>query len=487
MIKKLDKLILRAFVGPFLATFLIAIFVLVLQFFWLWIDEFVGKGIDMPTLGKLILFVAAGWVPVALPLAMLLSTIMTFGNLGETYELVAIKSAGISLRRFMQPIMFVSIIVVGIAFLFNNNIIPIVNLKLNKMKYELVYSKPAFDIKPGVFYDNIDGYVIKLGSKHPDGKHIDDIIIYERGNYLQDNLILADSGSMSVSDDKRFLKFHLKNGTRYEEKGMRTALNTELIRVGFDEYEKVFDLSSFFKIQSDDSLFKDNFRMLSVRQLWHFMDSVKVKKDSLEKMVGHDSGLYFQFIQWKDSGKLKLPAVKSLPKKFAAIMPDSARLTSVDLALGRINGAKSSSDIFFADYNNRIREYRQYLMAWHQKFAISFACFVMFLIGAPLGSIIRKGGIGTPLVFAVVFFAIFHLLNTTGEKLAKEGVLAPITGMWLPTIVLIPVGIFLTFKAMRDSQLLNKEFYYRTATKIKKFILSNMNMEKGTSDKINTI
>lgn len=487
MIKKLDKLILRAFVGPFLATFLIAIFVLILQFFWLWIDEFVGKGIDMPTLGKLILYVAAGWVPVALPLAMLLSTIMTFGNLGETYELVAIKSAGISLQRFMRPIMYVSILVVGIAFLFNNNIIPIVNLKLNKMKYELVYSKPAFDIKPGIFYDNIEGYVIKLGSKNEDGQHIDDIIIYERGNYLQDNLILADSGSMSVSEDKRFLKFHLKNGTRYEEKGMRSTTNTELIRVGFDEYDKVFDLSSFFKVQSDDSLFKDNYRMLSIRQLSHFMDSVKLKKDSLQKIIGKDAGAYFQFIQWKDSGMLKLPVVKKAPTKFSAIMPDSARLTSVDLALSRINTAKSANDIFFAEFNSKSKDYRQFLMALHQKFAISFACFVMFLIGAPLGSIIRKGGIGTPLVFAVIFFAAFHLLNTTGEKMAKEEVLTPFTGMWLPSLVLIPVGIFLTFKAMRDSQFLNKEFYYRSATKIRKLISRKHQSELSAPEKNDNI
>jgi lipopolysaccharide export system permease protein len=219
VIKKLDKLILRAFIGPFLATFLLAIFVLILQFFWLWIDDFVGKGIDTPTLLKVILYVAASWVPVALPLAILLSTIMTFGNLGESYELVAIKSAGISLQRFMRPVLVVSIIISGIAFLFNNNVIPVINLELNKLKYEIVYTKPAFDIKPGVFYDKIEGYVIKLGKKERDGAVLSQIMIYEKGNYLQDNLILADSGSMKVSKDKRFLEFDLLHGIRYEEKG----------------------------------------------------------------------------------------------------------------------------------------------------------------------------------------------------------------------------------------------------------------------------
>lgn len=472
MIKKLDKLILRAFIGPFIATFLIAIFVLILQFFWLWIDDFVGKGIDMPTLSEVVLYVAASWVPVALPLAMLLSTIMTFGNLGESYELVAIKAAGISLLRFMRPILGASILIVGIAFLFNNNIIPIVNLKLNKLKYEIVYSKPAFDIKPGVFYDNIEGYVIKLGSKENDGGIIKDVIIYEKGNYLQDNLILADSGSMTVSNDKRFLKFHLKHGTRYEERGMRSTVNTELIRIGFDEYEKIFDLTSFFRVQSNDSLFKDNYRMLSVRQLKHFRDSVILIKDSLLKKVQQDVTANFAFIKLHDSGKLVLPVInrESLPKTATKIFPDSTKTILADMALNKLNAAKSAIDIYYADYNGRSREIREYMIGMQQKFALSFACFVMFLIGAPLGSIIRKGGIGTPLVFAVIFFAIFHLLNTTGEKLAKEAVLSPFVGTWLPSIVLVPVGLFLAYKAMRDSQLFNKEFYYRSAVQFKQFI-----------------
>ena len=191
MFTKLDKLILRAFIGPFLATFLLAIFVLILQFFWLWIDDFVGKGIDTPTLLRVVMYVAGSWVPVALPLAMLISTIMTFGKLGESFELVAIKSAGISLLRFMRPIFWVSILVSGIAFLFNNNIIPVINLKLNKLKYEIVYTKPAFDIKPGVFYDKIEGFVIKVGKKDKDDSTIRNVVIYEKTYGPQDDFLVA--------------------------------------------------------------------------------------------------------------------------------------------------------------------------------------------------------------------------------------------------------------------------------------------------------
>ncbi|HMP91359.1 MAG TPA: LptF/LptG family permease [Phnomibacter sp.] len=473
MIKKLDKLILRAFIGPFLATFLIAIFVLILQFFWLWIDDFVGKGIDMATLGKVILYVAGQWVPIALPLAMLISTIMTFGNLGESYELVAIKSAGISLRRFMRPILVFSLLITGVAFLFNNNVIPIVNLRLNKLKYEIVYTKPAFDIKPGVFYDKIDGYVIKLGSKEADGQGIGDIVIYERGNYLQDNLIVADSGVMRVSADKRFLEFDLKNGTRYEERGMRNTTNTELTRVTFEQYKKSFDLSSFNMVQSNDSMFKDNYRMLSIRQLNVFYDSLARKADTMAQRLRKNYTGSLRFAAWLQDS----PAVQQ-PQPYAGklgtwadVVPDSACQSTNDMALSRVSSARSSYELMYNDYAGLQRDLRHYAFGVQQKFSLSFACFVMFLVGAPLGSIIRKGGLGTPLVFAVIFFAIFHLLTTTGDKLTKEGVLPIFAGTWLASLVLTPVGIFLVYKAMRDSQLFNKEFYYRALKGLRERLL----------------
>ncbi len=486
MLTKLDKLIIKAFVGPFLATFLLSIFVLILQFFWLWIDDFVGKGIDAPTLLKVILYVAGSWVPVALPLAMLISTIMTFGKLGETFELVAIKSSGISLLRFMRPVFAVSILISGIAFLFNNNIIPVINLKLNKLKYEIVYTKPAFDIKPGVFYDKIEGFIIKLGAKEKDGQTIKDVVIYEKGNYLQDNLILADSGKMSVSADKRFLNFDLKNGTRYEEKGMRTTINTELTRINFSEYKKVFDLSSFFKVKTNDSLFKDNFRMLSMRQLEYYNDSVKKFRDK-----SYYSGLEatFNILRFSksfehgftDTFKLKTRKIASIKQ----IIPDSGYIVAFDMASSNVGNMKSSIDYLHATYEEKSRDIRKFDIEWQRKIALSFACFVLFLIGAPLGSIIRKGGIGAPLVFGINFFVVFHLLNTLGEKLAKEGVMSPFGGMWLASLALLPVGIFLTYKALNDSQLMNKEFYFRTYRKIKPMVQKlNAAFKKRKADRL---
>ncbi|MEP6749004.1 MAG: LptF/LptG family permease, partial [Bacteroidota bacterium] len=257
MIKKLDRLILKAFVGPFIATFFITLFVLVLQFFWLYIDDIVGKGLDFLTIARLMSYVTASVVPLALPLAVLLSSIMTFGNLGETFELVAIKSAGIPLLRFMRPLLVTSLIICGIAFIFNNLIIPRAQLKLNTLKYDIIVTKPALDIKEGVFYDKIDGYVIKISKKEKDGT-IRNVVIYQKNYNLQDDITVADSGLMKVSPDKRYLEFYLHSGWRYSEKGDHITTNTEFQRMGFKDFKKILDLSSFKIQKTEDSVFKDN-------------------------------------------------------------------------------------------------------------------------------------------------------------------------------------------------------------------------------------
>ena len=205
MIKKLDILIIRSFIGPFIGAFLISLFVLTMQFFWLYIDDLVGKGLDLPTLLYLIGLVTLSWVPVALPLALLFSSIMTFGNLGESFELVAIKAAGIPLVRFMRPLVVITIFLSGLAFLFANNIIPVTQLKLATLKFDIIVAKPAIDIKEGVFYDKLDGYVIKLGKKEKNDSVIHDIVLFEKNYSLQDNVLFAESGIMRVTKDKKYL------------------------------------------------------------------------------------------------------------------------------------------------------------------------------------------------------------------------------------------------------------------------------------------
>ena len=465
MIKKLDILVLKAFIGPFIATFFLTLFVLILQFFWLWIDDFVGKGIDAFTILRLIVYLSATLVPLALPLAVLLSSIMTFGNLGETFELVAIKSAGIGLLRFMRPLFIAALFLAGLAFLFNNYVIPIANLKMKTLHTDLVNKKPAFDLKEGQFYNTIPGYSIKVSSKKNDSI-LNQVLIYENSGGLQDNMISAQSGIMRVSADKRFLEFTLRKGWRYQERGNRADINTEFIRLGFDEYKKVLDLSSLQLNLTADSVFKNRYEMLSMRQLNSAIDSIEKSLRQYEQRSRTDQLAYLGFVKYLDTGwiNVKVPPAKN--KKFIDVLPDSAVIVVSDQAVSYANSLRSSLEGSAIDYENKRKELRLHLIEWHNKITMSMAVLVLFLIGAPLGSIVRKGGIGTPVVFAVIFFVIFFLLNNFGRKFVKEDIMLPVSGMWLATAVLAPIGFFLIYKALHDSQLLNKEFYYRVSRSI---------------------
>ena len=466
MFKKLDKLIIQAFIGPFIATFFITLFVLVLQFFWLYIDDIVGKGLDLFTIGRFVIYVCATLVPLALPLAVLLSSIMTFGNLGESFELVAIKSAGIPLLRFMRPLFIACIFICGIAFLFNNYIIPVATLKMQTLKYDIIVSKPAFDIKEGVFYDKIDGYVIKIGKKEKDGSTIRDVLIYRQNLGLQDILITAEKGKMTITPDKKFLMFDLENGWNYQEKGQRMTTNTEFFRLGFKKYKKVFDLSSFKLNKTDDSAFKNNYQMLNMRQLKNAIDSSDKMSQTYRDRFEREMKVFVPTLKLLDSAWVKTSFPPITNDTFRYLLPDSARPFVFDRSISAVNTIRSNLEqtalLLESEKKNNILN----LTAWHEKITMSIACLVLFLIGAPLGSIIRKGGIGLPLVFAVIFFVIFFLLNNFGKKFVKSELLSPFAGMWMATYILIPIGIFLTYKALHDSQLFNKEFYHRMYKKL---------------------
>jgi len=460
VIKKLDILVLKAFIGPFIATFFLTLFVLILQFFWLWIDDFVGKGIDGITIIRLIGFLSATLVPLALPLAVLLSSIMTFGNLGETFELAAIKSAGISLLRFMRPLLITAILLSGLAFLFHNYVIPVANLKMKTLHNDLVNKKPAFDLKEGTFYTTIPGYAIKVSQKINDSI-LNNVLIYESGTGMQDNVISAERGIMRISSDKRALEFTLQNGWRYQERSDRTNSGTEFIRLGFKEYKKVLDLSALQLNFTSDSIFKDRYEMLSVRQLNKAIDSLEKSTQNYEARSRKEMQVYLAFMKYLDTGWMEVKVPPSGAKTFGKLIPDSARILVYDQATSYANSLKSIQEGTAADYDNKKKNLRLHLIEWHKKFSMSLAVLVLFLIGAPLGSIVRKGGLGTPVVFAVIFFVLFFLLNNFGVKFVKEGVLQPLAGLWLSTMVLLPIGLFLIYKALNDSQLFNKEFYYR--------------------------
>jgi lipopolysaccharide export system permease protein len=454
MIKKLDRLILRSFWGPFLLTFFIAFFVLMMQSLWKYIDDLVGKGLDFFTICSFLWYASASLLIFAMPIAILISSIMTFGNMGEHFELVAIKSAGISLLRFMRPLLWVTLFLCGITFIFANYVIPYANLKFLKLYSDIYIKKPAFDLKEGVFFTHIPNYAIKVGKKDPDGKTIHQVVIFEQGGQVQDNCIIAEKGSMQISSDNRFLEFDLQNGYRYQERGSVVDSNTEYTRIGFKQFKKLFDLGDLQMKKTDDSLFRRNFRMLNVRQLQENMDSIRKSYQSTQQMQDNDWNRTLPY--WKLSARVLKKAKKSTPiKPFHESQYFQVKQTS----LNKIAEWKNIIEQHKMQLDFQEKEIRLHQMEWHKKFAWSLACLVLFFIGAPLGAIIRKGGLGLPLVFAIVFFLLFHVINMFGEKFSKEGITSPFVGMWMAVMVLIPIGIFLTYKASNDAPMFNKGFY----------------------------
>jgi lipopolysaccharide export system permease protein len=436
-----------------------------MQFFWLYIDDLVGKGLDTFIILKLVGLVSISMLTTAIPLALLFSSIMTFGNLGESFELIAIKSAGIPLVRFMRPLFIFAIGLAGIAFLLANNIIPVSQMRLTTLKYEIIVSKPAIDLKEGVFYDKIDGYVIKLGKKETNDSVIKDIVIFEKRFGLQDNMIMAKSGVMRVTPDKKYLEFVLYNGWRYQEKGYRATTNTEFTRLNFKEYKKVFDLKTFQMNKLSDVIYDP--KMLSVRQLDKAIDSIQSMDSFFLKKSKIEIYPYLKFMLLKDSTQLYKKVKLTDQKSFKDLLPAEEKMSVVESVGYQFQSLQNNLASLVAIYKEQQHAETMHAIEWHRKFTLSFACIVLFLIGAPLGAIIRKGGLGAPMVSAIAFFVVFFLLNNFGEKLAKSGQWSVYAGMWLSSLFLIPVGLFLTYKAMRDSQLFNQEFYYRFLQPIK--------------------
>jgi lipopolysaccharide export system permease protein len=461
VIKKLDKLILKAFVGPFIVTFFITLFVFMMQILWKYIDDLVGKGLDIITLTRFIIYASATLVTLALPIAILLSSIMTFGKLGENFELVAIKSSGISLLRFMRPRFFIALILCFITFLFANYVIPVANLKFAVIYNDIYRKSPAFDLKEGVFYNGFKGFSIKVAKKEKDKSTLKSILIYEQTNGPQDNTVISETGTMKTSSDKKFLEFNLKNGYRYEEKGTDiTGANNEFIRLSFKEYNKLFDLSQLDIQFTPDSFYKNNFKMQTLRQLDVVLDSANKNKNFFGAKTQSDLAPFFNYNKYQKTLAKNTKADNVNVKTFDEFIPDSLRVIVNQAALSIVLNSRNIMQVTGAEFDNSTGSIRSILVEWHRKFSLSVACLVLLFIGAPLGSIIRRGGLGLPIVVALTFFTVFHLLSTFGEKLVRQETLTPMTGMWLPIIVLFPVGVFLTYKATRDSQLFNKEAYY---------------------------
>ncbi len=459
--KKLHLLILRSYLGPALATFFIVVFVLLMQFLWKYVDELVGKGLEWDVILQLMFYASFTFVPMALPISILLASLMTFGNLGEQYELVAMKAAGISLRKVMMPLGLLALLGSVGAFYYSNIIFPYANLKFRSTLYDVRQKKLSLNIRDGIFYSGLDGYVIRIGKKEPDGKTIRKVMIYDHTQFQGNNkLVMADSGRMQQTADGNYMLLTLFNGSNYEEKGKANSEKAPFERTSFTTEVIKFDLSQFKMTRSDDNFFKNAYVMLNVGQLTYTSDSLGIQVDQKVKEVRRSLMNYYTDFS---RAKLTDSLMKTLPKNKPVLTFEKRNLTDqktiASYALGMARNAKSSFEYNRQMLKEKVELKARYDIEWHRKFTLSFACFVLFLIGAPLGAIIRKGGVGMPLVISVLLFVAYHIISFTGEKSVRSAVMGPVQGMWLSTLVFLPVGIFLAFQATHDSNIMDTESY----------------------------
>ena len=485
-VKKLYKLTLKSFLGPFILTFFIVVFVLLMQFLWKYIDDLVGKGLETSVIAELLLYTSASLVPMALPLAVLLASIMTFGNLAEFNELLALKSAGIPLQRIMAPVMVLTLFITFAAFLFNNNILPYTNLKFRSLLYDIQRQNPDLQIKVGIFDNTIEGYSIRIEDRDPRTNLLKNIRIYDHTERLGNIIVtLADSGYMRMTDDERFLMLTLYNGYTYTEMQKEKKKSREKSyphrRDKFEKQEMIIELVNFGLERTDENLFKNSYQMMNIEQLTYFEDSlkkeIKTGQVSLNKTLDRSS-----FYKNKDylrksvhiqdtinQEKEPKTVVFNLDSTFNALEQDTKE-QNLDQAINLARTSMNFVNNSFVNIDNKVRKLRKYQIEHHRKFTLSLACLFFFFIGAPLGAIIRKGGLGMPVVVSVVFFLLYYIISLTTEKFTRESVLSPFMGMWTSSFIIVPLGIFLTYKATTDSVIMNIETYFGFIKKIGKLL-----------------
>lgn len=526
--KKLDKLILSSFIGPFILTFLVVVFILLTQHMLKYFDDIIGKGLGADVIGQLLFYFAIFMTPIAMPLAVLLSSLIAFGNLGEHFELTAVKSAGISLVRTLLPIFYFVIILTVIAFYVNNTLVPKAALEAYSLLYDIKQKKPALDLREGSFYDGINDMSIKVNKKFSDGKTIKDIIIYDHRKHDGNrDVTTADSGKMYTILNERYLKLELFDGANYSEgtggnqdisgkKNNREAQTYS--RTEFAKMEVVFDLSSFALERTDKKWFQGNRIMRNLgelqsdidsldRELTHtrmglyrdnkllftyyvFKDSIRTPEDlqeSIQKFGLDSSKMHFD-IEAKKRGEMMAreglvePSKASLStEKSGTTMTDSLFRYKIDSlfaargdraiyenATNRARTAKNQiegSTSTLIQYGN---DRKVFLIQWHKILASSMACIAMFLIGAPLGAIIKKGGLGVPFLVSIIFFIIYYLLTMTGEKWAKQDIISVQVGVWAADVSLFIVGLLFLRQARLDARLFEADFYMVLFDKLKK-------------------
>ncbi|MEG1622097.1 MAG: LptF/LptG family permease [Alistipes sp.] len=477
--KTIYKLVLKSYLGPMLLTFFIVMFVLMMNFIWRYIDEFVGKGLDMSIIIELMFYAMANMIPMGLPLAMLLAAIMTMGNLGENYELLAMKSAGISLPTIMRPLLIVvSLIAIG-SFFVINNLVPYSQKKMFSIIYDIRQQKQTIEFQDGLFFNGIENMSIRVGKQNPETGLLTDVLIYDNRN-ISGNMTttVADSGYIRLSDDKQFLLVTLYQGQTYEQtRNSQWYSNSSLRHHIFDLQQGSIPMDGFDMERTDANRYS-NSQTKNINEL-------QLDIDSLEKTVNTATTrsyepLLKEQVFAQDNTVLALPDSLQVDKSDFSNIDILDSLPNLDLRTrAKIWGqasmrAGNSRNMFSFDEGSAKEALNQLYRSkveWHRKISLPISIMIFFLIGAPLGAIIRKGGLGMPIVISVIFFVIYYIISLSGEKMAKEGIWESVYGMWLSSFILAPIAVYLTYKATNDSALLDTDWYIGKYKAAKEYLL----------------
>ena len=475
--KKLDQFILKSFIGPFVAILLVVVFILVMQFLWLYIDELVGKGLSLKVILEFLGWGSVTMLPLSLPLATLLASMMTLGTLGQNNELRAIKAAGVSLQRVLMPLGAACLVVSVGAFFISNDLMPVAFNKIYTLRDDIGKTKEEIKIPTGTFYNGIEGYILRVNERDDETGVMHGVMVYNHtANKGNTSLTLADSAMMKMSKDKSYLTFTLYDGANYEETNTKNYRDTtlQLQKIDFSCQELYIPLENYAFEKSDSARFDDEVKSMNLKQLYHGQDSIgnlnsAAMADNVKAMMGTRN---LRFNRQLDT------AVVANRKSFFT-MKDDDKWKDYDAEINAVTKAKGNAEEMQLNLSAYSRERYHYTFTLRRidieilkKFALSVACLIFFFIGAPLGALIRKGGLGTPAIISVLFFVAYWVIDISGTKLARDGAVGPFHGVFISSYILFPTGLYLTWKAVNDSSVFNMDAIKSIFKKIKLKVMS---------------
>ncbi len=472
-IKKLYSFVLKSFLPLFVMTFFICLFIVLMQFLWRYIDDLVGKGLGVDVLGELFFYAALTMIPMALPLAILLASLMTFGNLGEHFELTAMKASGVSLIKAMRPLIVLMVLIAIGAFFFQNNVLPVAQTKMWTLLYSVRQKSPELEIPEGVFYDQIPGYNLFVESKNRDTGTLYDIMIYDISKGSDNaSIMLADSGRMAMMEDQSHLFLRLWQGESFEnlKDANRSMRNVPYRRESFSRKDILVPFDAKFNRMDEEGM-RSQYVGKNIAELRVAIDSMTTRVDSIGESYGklvaesRYFGLPYSQTVRHDTVQVEEPipdVALTKPMNVDSLFRGTGAGMQVNYlraALNKANAQRQEHEFRGLVIKDERKLIRRHDIELQKKFTLSFACVIFFFIGAPLGAIIRKGGLGMPLVISVLLFIFYYIIDNTGYKMARDGKIAVTAGMWLSSAVLLPMGIFFTYKAVHDSALFNRDAY----------------------------